>query len=740
MTPDGKVKVLDFGLAKVFDREQAPDVFNSPTLLTASIPGMILGTAAYMSPEQINGKGIDSRADIWAFGVVLYEMLTRKRLFAGDTTAEILSSVMRDQPSLEAVPATVRPLLERCLEKNPRQRLQAIGEARIALEKPSPVQVRQASDRLRPHWVPWAVTCVLLFIAAGLGVAYWRASRPVEHPFIRLSVDLGPDAVTGFASTVAISSDGNRIAFPVRGPNGRQVLATRQLNQSTPTLLLGTEGARDAFFSPDGAWIGFAADGKLKKISVLGGAAFTLCDAPNARGASWGEDGYIIAALVNNGPLTRVPEAGGGLQALTKLQDGERTHRWPQVLPATAGVLFSSSPGGSWDDANIEAASLKTGERRVVLRGGYFGRYVPHNGSDGDLVYFHKGVLYGVPFDPNKLAITGTPVPLFEDGAPNFGDGGGQLDLSRNGTLVYLSGKSSSGTWPVAWLDSSGKTEPLLSQPGVYSSPRFSPDGNLLAIVMDAGNGNDIYTYDWRHDTMPRLTFNGQLNRDPVWAPDGKHIAYDSRDGLYWIRGDGAGEPRRLLESKDNALAFSFSPDGRRLAFSENADLWTLPLDLTDPENPKPGKPEPFLKTAAAESQGMFSPDGRWIAYTSDETGRQEVFVRPFPGPGGKYQISTGGGHLPVWSRNGRELFYTLEDQILVAPYTAHGEAFSYSKAHLWTNTHIRPVGGRWFFDPAPDGKRLAVFPTEGSGESNVHITFLLNFSDELRRRVQEGR
>jgi serine/threonine-protein kinase len=357
----------------------------------------------------------------------------------------------------------------------------------------------------------------------------------------------------------------------------------------------------------------------------------------------------------------------------------------------------------------------------------------------------------------DRLEVRGTPAPLLEDVAGNAGPGGGQFDVARNGTLVYLSGKFSNAIRPVAWMDSTGKTQPLLTAPGQYLTPRFSPDGNRLALAVGPGGGGDIQVYDWQRDTMTRLTFT-QRNLYPVWTPDGKHIAFESASGganfIRWIRADGAGESQLLVESKSGLRPYSFSPDGQRLAFAEQAvdtsfDLWTLPLDVSDPEHPKPGKPELFLRTPFYKSEPAFSPDGRWIAYTSNESGRYEVYVRPFRGGAGsgsgEWQISTGGGGYPIWSRNGRELFYENPDnRIIVTTYTAKADSFAADKPRLWSNTQVlgfAPV--LWNLDLAPDGKRFAVFPrpdATGEQKGSVHVTVLLNFFDELRRRVPTGK
>jgi Tol biopolymer transport system component len=348
------------------------------------------------------------------------------------------------------------------------------------------------------------------------------------------------------------------------------------------------------------------------------------------------------------------------------------------------------------------------------------------------------------------LEVRGAPSPLLQDVAGDPFFAGGQFDVSRNGTFVYLGGKSSAAGWPLLWLDSTGKTEPLLASPGAYYTPRLSPDGKRLAVSVST---TAIGVYDSQRETMTPLTFKPQFSLYPVWTPDGKHIVFAVTAGagstLQWIRSDGAGEPQPLLESKIDLRPYSFSPDGKRLAFAEGSletglDLWTLPLDLSEPEHPKAGKPELFLRTTADEYEPAFSPDGQWIAYRSFATGGSEVYVQPFPGPGGKWLISTGGGNHPVWSRNGRELFYqALDNHIMVATYTAKGDSFAADKPRPWAETQVlEPNATYWNLDLAPDGKRFVVSPRPETGgqKGSVHVTVLLNFFDELRRRIPTGK
>ncbi len=446
---------------------------------------------------------MDKRADIWAFGVVLYELLTGKRLFHGETVSDTLAAVLTKEPDWELVPAKVRRLLKRCLAKEPDKRLRDIGDAWELVDDTTPQAT--APSRSRLGWVAVGVLAIIAVIASWIA---WRSTRPVDRrlqPLVRLDVDLGPDAVAGQSTSAVISPDGSRLIFPAKSPDGKQVLATRLLNETKPTMLSGTENGRDPFFSPDGKWIGFFADGKMKKTSVQGGAPLVLCDANDGQGADWADNGKIIVALNLPGVLSLVPAEGGTPQSITKRQ-GLFSHHWPQALPGNEAVLFTLYSGTGYEDASIASVSLKTGEIKILLRGGYFGRYLPTGNAAGYLVYVHEGTLFGAPFDPARLELRGRAVPLLEDlvGAPN--SGAGQFSFtgvsSGAGTFVYRTGKALSQTWPVSWLDSSGKTQPLIIPPGLYAAPRFSPDGQQLVL---AHVGRGLYVYDLRRDTMSRL-------------------------------------------------------------------------------------------------------------------------------------------------------------------------------------------------------------------------------------------
>jgi serine/threonine protein kinase/Tol biopolymer transport system component len=753
--PDGAVKVLDFGLAKLTE-ELSPGASSedSPTVTQpATSPGVILGTPAYMSPEQARGIAVDKQADIWAFGAVLYEMLTGNRAFGRKTKTDTLAAVVKEEPDLTVLPARLRTLVGRCLRKDPRKRWHDIGDVRIAMEEDIPNEAALEPGARPVSWVPWLVAAAACIAALTVAIVFLRQPKPAPQPLVRLNVDLGPSASLSTdrgRQVIAISPDGTRIAFACGTPDGEPRICTRRLDQTQSVELAGTEGAQTIFFSPDAQWIGFTARGKLKKVSVSGGAPIILCDAPFNRGASWGEDGFIVASLDADRPLERIPEKGGAPQPVTRFNPGEQRHRWPQVLPGANAVLFTATTGpGQYENASLEVVSLKTGERKTLLQGGYYGRYLP----SGHLIYMHQGTLFAARMDAGRLALTGPPAPVLEDVASRPGDGGADFDFSHSGVFVYQSNRFSGHT-TIQWLDKSGKLEPLLRKPGAYDWIRLSPDGKRLAII-ENGADRDISVYDLERSTMSRVTFGG-INDGAVWSPDGKHLAYgfSGRENVTrWLRADGSGEPQ--LFGKDFGWIQSISPDGKRLAVTRtgadtNDDIWIVPLEGFDSDHPKAGEPKPFVRTPASEAFPAFSPDGHWLAYASDESGSNQVYVRPLQsganGGGGKWQISTEGGTNPIWSRNGRELFYASTGRrIMVTSYTATDGAFIAGKPVPWCDLQavslLNSSTASSMLDLAPDGARFVVLVPASTEpqKATTHVNVLLSFWDELRRRTRES-
>jgi serine/threonine-protein kinase len=714
--------------------------------------GMILGTASYMSPEQARGKAVDRRADIWAFGVVLYEMLTGRRPFEGEDVAEVMASVIHKDPDLTGLPPAVGSVVERCLRKDPRRRMRDIGDVRMALEE-APAQTQAAAPHSKPAWIPWTVAGALILAVLSLTAALYRATRPAPlRPLIRVNVDLPEDtplARSANGGMLTLSPDGTRLALVLRGPDGKSLIHTRRLDQGQFNPLSGTENAAFPFFSPDGLWLGFFADGKMKKISVEGGPAVALCDAPNGRGASWGDDGNIIAALAVTGVLSRIPAAGGTPVPVTKT-GREITDRWPQILPGNRAVLYTANVvAANYDEADIVAVSLDTGEQKIILHGGFFARYLPVSEDTGYLIYLHESTLLAAPFSVKKLALTGPKTPILEDVSSNTVSGGDfAISVARpeSSPFIYLSGKGQSGAARITWVASDGKAQLLHAPVGIYFTPRFSPDGKRIAFSMVGSQGEDIWMKDLERDTPSRLTFLPGLNRWPVWTPDGKNIIFHSSapsaPGLYWIRSDGSGEAQRLTDGKLDEAPYSISADGKLLAFSQKGaggrlDIFTARIEA-EARTAKLGKVELFLGTPADEVTPAFSPDGGWMAYVSDESGISEVYVRAFPGPGGRWQISTGGGLYPVWSRSGHELlFETLERRVLAVSYTAQVDSFNASKPRLWSDLRLVNTVILSNYDLAPDGKRIAAILEEVRDQKSLtRLTFLGNLLDELRRRV----
>ncbi len=770
VTPEGRVKVLDFGLAKAFGGDGGRDLSNAPTLTAMGTEeGRILGTPAYMSPEQARGKALDKRTDIWAFGCVFYELLTGKVAFREVTVSDTIVAVLEREPDWQvlpsATPAKIRDLLRRCLQKDVNKRCRDAGDVRIEIEEALAAPPSVGASTPRPATRGWRdrltqaglAVFVLTTVALAIGFALRALKSPQSPQPVRLNAEIGADASldTSLGPSALLSPDGTRLVLVASGADQKRHIYVRSLDQLQATALSDTEGARDPFFSPDGQWIGFFADGKLKKISVQGGAAATLCDALDDRGGSWGEDGTIVFEPNNRAALSKISSAGGTPQPLTTLdrQAEEVTQRWPQVLPGGKAVLFTSSSStavASFEDAEIIVYSMASGKRKTVQRGGFHGRYLP----SGHLVYTHEGALFGVPFDLTRLEVTGQPAPILEGVVSAPGSGGAQFSFSETGSLVYVAGRGGAQNVSIYWMDREGKFGTLRETPSDYTNLAVSPDGKRLALEIFDGKRRDIWVYEWERDALTRLTFAGELNENPVWTPDGQRIVYSSLQkggapNLWWIRADGAGDAQRLTESKSVHYASSWRPDGKVLALSQqNPDttfeILTLPIEGNEKSGWKAGEPKPFMNSPSSEMEPAFSPDGRWLAYQSNESGGYEVYVRPFPGPGGKWPISTGGGVFPEWSRNSKELFYrTPDSKIMVVTYTASGDSFHADKPKLWSPGQFTDRGlANLNFDLHPDGKRFAVLKTSGKDQTPAvnKVSFIFNFFAELRSKLPPGK
>jgi serine/threonine-protein kinase len=728
--PDGTVKVLDFGLAKIAG--QSAQARESPAVLTGSTrAGQIMGTAAYMAPEQARGKAVDKRADIWAFGVVLYEMLTGRRLFQGETISDTVAEVLTKEPEWDRVPPKARRLLKSCLEKEPKRRLRDIADVWRLLEDKLPPA---AGSRVA------GIAAGILALTTVLAVwAPWRSAEiGIERSSPRLDLDLGADlALAGDAGpAVALAPDGTRIVFVSQDQNGVSQLFHRRLDQPRAALLSGTEGASQPFFSPDGQWVGFFAEGKLKKTRIDGGEPVSLCDAPSGRGGSWGEDGNIIAALNTSVGLSQVPSGGGNAVPVTELAPGEACHRWPQVLPGGKFVLFTVSRLiNNFDEAGIALLSLQDHSRKMLREhAGMYPRYLP----SGHLVYVTKGSLLAEPFDVKRLRLTGGAARLGEV-AVDTPRGFAQVDFSAAGIFAFRS-RGGQGLSTPQWLDGVGKTEPLGLEAARYHYLRLSPDGARLAYVSTQGPNSDLFIYDWQRHIKTRLT-NGRVTRLPVWSPDGRFVVFADLGGMFAVQTDGGGTPAQLTRSNNRQSPEAFSPDGRRLVFTEvsagsKGEIRILPVESAGGQM-RAGEPQHLFKALATPT---FSPDGRWLAYSNAEGGRHEVYVRAFPDTGRQVQVSNAGGILPLWSRKGNALFYRTADQrIMMANYTVKGDSFIPQRPRLWYGKRIANVGDNWNLDLAPDGRRMVVLmPAEvaDARESQSHVTLVMNFFDEVRRRV----
>jgi len=740
-------KLLDFGLAKA----AAP--LASGATLTAAITrttpvthqGTIVGTFQYMSPEQVEGKALDTRSDIFSFGAVLYEMVTGQRAFPGKSQLSVASAILEKEPaSISTLQPMTPPALERairrCLGKEPDDRWQTARDLELELKwiAESGSQVTQspvAPARSVPGWRALTLSvAALLFGAAIAGLATWNLKPSPPRPVSRTVITLPPGQQLGGLEqpAVALSPDGSQLAY-VAIQAGAQQIYLRAMDSLEARPITGTEGGVNPFFSPDGQWLGFFSGQKLKKVPLTGGSAQTLNDAVLLHGASWNSKEIIAFKRQGASALQQMPAGGGTPQPLTRVEKGE-AQRWPDFLPGGEAVLsVAPTSGFDWANTQILVQSIGTGERRNLIRGGTQPRYA----ASEHLIYAQDGTLMVVPFDPRRLTLAGAPAPMVEGVLQSNTTGSSQYSISATGSLVYVRGDIQLAQRRLVWVARNGAEQTIAAPARTYLFPRLSPDGARVAVGISE-HETHLWLYDLARETLTRLTFEGTVNHNPTWSPDGKRIAFNSdKEGtfnIYLRLADGSGGLERLTSSPNSNVPMSWSPDGQVLAFMETnpitgPDIWMLRLSDR--------KPQPFLQTPFNESVPRFSPDGRWLAYISNESGRYEVYVQPYPGPGGKWQISTDGGTEPAWNPNGRELFYRSGDKMMAVDIATQSGLAAGKPRVLFEGRYERSPATSPNYDVSLDGQRFLMLKlSEQESAAPKQINVVLNWFEELKRRV----
>jgi serine/threonine-protein kinase len=743
--PGSRVKVLDFGLAKALDAgEPDAELANSPTRTRATLAGVILGTAAYMSPEQARGLRVDKRSDIWAFGVVLWEMLTGRQLFSGDTVSDTLAGVLRADIDLAALPATtpaeIRRLLRRCLARDPKNRLHDIADARLVIDEviaggdvdsraPMPGGSPPPSRGAR---APWLIALGLV-TAAAAALGYLAAARPGVDPGLqRLAIQLaGNQDLFGSGSLMAFSADGRSLVFS-GSDNGRHRLLRRDLDRREAVPIDGTDDGGSPFFSPDGEWIGFAARGQLMKVPIGGGRPFPLGDALGAGGATWLSNDTIVFAPIYSDGLFRMSADGGAPERLTEPNraDGELGHWWPDPLPGERQVLFTAFRTPV-DRSRIGVLDLETREVKWIVEGGFFARWV----GDGHVVYVRGGRLYAQPFDPSTAAVAGPPVAVLDDVAVDQSSAAARVGVSSRGTLAYVTESLGNPVSDLVWLDRSGRPTPAVAESRRYMSVSLAPDGRHAAVTV-AGDSLDVWTYSFERRTLERVTSGPDTEFDPVWSHDGRELFYIFDRPPFEIRRIRVGMPdtgRPVWDEQPTLDAgnIAIAPDGTTIGFiltepQTGRNLYVRPVDSKEPARPiRVGRNDVIHPS--------FSPDGRWVAYSADDTGRREIYVEAYPGPGERVQVSADGGHEPVWARNG-DIVYRRGDEVRVVA-TRAAERFLFDPPRTLFTQPIQAgtEDVSRTYDVTADGQRiLAIIVPEARRPRQIEI--VTDWTQELRR------
>ena len=744
------VKLLDFGLAKAMTAPAPTSGMTSmPTMMgtanNLTQEGTILGTFQYMSPEQLEGREADGRTDIFAFGCVLYEMATGKKAFAGATQASLISSIMKEEPApISSVAPMTPPALERvvrrCLAKDPEDRWQNAGDLGSELKWiaeggsqsgiAAPVT---ASGRRRRAWAPWAAALGLAVLGFAGGILL---RKPSPQTVMRTSIVLPAKTATDAANNpIAVSPDGSRVVLAAAGPDGKGRIWMRPMDGMEMTPVAGTEGATCPFFSPDGRFIGFFADHKLKKVPAGGGSVLTICDAADGRGASWGAGDVIVFSPGPFSPLFRVAAAGGASVAITELpQKSGSTHRLPNFLPDGRHLLFFAGGSKTIDKENtIAVLDLETRKVTTIAHENSEGRYA----EPGYLLFYREGNLMAQPFDARALKLSGEAVPIAEKVQFSPFRYTSSFGMSRSGLLVYQSSVQQQRK-TLTWFDLDGKNLGKIGEPAIFTPLvpfAISSDGTRAAVTIQSGAGgpSSVWIYDLvRGVANPVTTASGtESTFGPVWSPDGKQIAYGTTEGTLTVKAaDGSSEPKAIVTQTPNLVANSWSPDGRTIAFrvqnpkTGSLDIWIVAADGSSPA-------QPFLATPAEEQNARFSPNGRWMSFTSDESGRRELYVAPYPGPGEKRQISTGGASVGLWLGES-EIAYRQppEDKWYAVAFEEVGSSFRLGAPRVLFGDHVLPQGPTGF---TKDGKRALVGVTPDE-DALGQLTVVTNWAADLKK------
>jgi eukaryotic-like serine/threonine-protein kinase len=751
ITPAGKVKVLDFGLAKAMGpdivREATEDSTSREALSAlASRTGVILGTAAYMAPEQARGLVVDRRADIWSFGVLLFEMLAGERPFAGATLTDVLAAIVSSEPDWTRLPATtprrLERLIRRCLEKDPRQRLRDIGDARIEIEQLIAGRDEEPALRLAPARSRRRELLLALGAAIVASLAVFLLLRPTpdaDPGLQRFNVALPPglridDAPDSVRQALALSRDGRQLAFVTRTAAGKKQIHVRTMDSVDAEPVAGTEGGDMPFFSPDGRQLGFASEGKLKRVAVAGGKPVVICDAPQPRGATWADDDTIVFTPTVFSGLVRVAASGGSPTPLTTLAATEEGHRWPIMLPGGRAVLFGVMPVQFEEQkTTIDVFRLDTGARQTLLNGGIYPHYL-----DGQLLYGYGSRLVAAPFDLGRLALTGPGVPVLDDVRMDLWPARRMLmDVSAAGTLAYVPGAMGLAERELVWLDRRGVATLALDDKRAYKGAQLSPDGRSLAVLIEGAPATSLWNYSLDRGTWNRLTFDQDVST-PAWTPDGSRIVYssDGERATFSVAANGGSKPVRLTrESTIGGDMPAIAPDGRTALVAvqdrRGDDIVSLTLD-------EARTVAPFQADDGNEASPAFSPDGRYVAYSSTASGRREVYIRPFAGPVRKWPVSIDGGGTPRWRRDGRELFFLAGPRLMAVSITETAGGLTIgAPAMLFEDPSLTWSGADGHsYDVSADGQRFLTNRPDPREMRPLQLVVIPQFVREMRARL----